>query len=380
MTNISDATTPTGVPGGPQPVSLEYVPQPGLGGLAIKNFLLTVITLGIYSFWGKTNVRRHLWSCIHLMDEPLEYTGTGKELFLGMLIVSLIIVVPLAALQFAIGIMFPGDLVAEAVAQGLVLVVLIYLIGVGIYRARRYRLSRTVWRGIRGTLSGSPWAYAWSNFWMTFTLPLSLLWTYPWVRTRLNSRITNEMEFGTRPFAFSGGAGPLYTRFAVLWIGGIITLVLMYVALSLAGLGAVIEIMLTDPEGLEGTNAYFLIGLLFIVFLVVIPFISLLMAMFRAVYVSGEMNYFAACTSYDSVQFKMNATTGSLIGLVVGNFFIVLFTLGIAMPFAQQRLIRYVCNRMTLTGVLNVDAIQQSQAQLDRRGEGLAEAFDIDAF
>ena len=380
MTNISDAATPTGVPGGSQTVSLEYVPQPGLGGLAIKNFLLTVITLGIYSFWGKTNVRRHLWSCIHLMDEPLEYTGTGKELFLGMLIVSLVIVIPLAALQFAIGIMFPGDLAAEAVAQGIVLVVLIYLIGVGIYRARRYRLSRTVWRGIRGTLSGSPWAYAWSNFWMTFTLPFSLFWSYPWVRTRLNSRITNEMEFGTRPFAFSGGAGPLYKRFAVLWFGGIITLVVLGIALYLVGLGTVLEVLATDPEGLEGADPSFLIGLLFIILLVVIPFVSLLMAMFRAVYVSGEMNYFAACTSYDSVQFKMNATTGSLIGLVVGNFFIVLFTLGIGMPFAQQRLVRYVCNRMTLTGVLNVDAIQQSQAQLDRRGEGLAEAFDIDAF
>lgn len=54
--------------------------------LFIKNLLLTIITLGIYRFWAKTRVRRYLWSHTSLFGDRFEYTGTGKELFLGFLI------------------------------------------------------------------------------------------------------------------------------------------------------------------------------------------------------------------------------------------------------------------------------------------------------
>ena len=30
-----------------------------------------------------------------------------------------------------------------------------------LYRARRYRLTRTVWRGVRFWMGGSGWSYAW---------------------------------------------------------------------------------------------------------------------------------------------------------------------------------------------------------------------------
>src|SRR5689334_11823780 len=69
------------------PLTIEYVEQPGLGRIALLNALLMVLTLTVYRFWAKTNVRRHIWSCVHINGEPLEYTGRGVELFLGFLIV-----------------------------------------------------------------------------------------------------------------------------------------------------------------------------------------------------------------------------------------------------------------------------------------------------
>ena len=47
------------------------------------------------------------------------------------------------------------------------LVLFFYVFGqFAIYRARRYRLTRTVWRGVRFWMSGSGWAYAgWSLLW-----------------------------------------------------------------------------------------------------------------------------------------------------------------------------------------------------------------------
>jgi len=356
---------------------LEYVPQPGLGGLAIKNFLLKIITLGIYGFWGKTNVRRHIWSCVKFMGEPLEYTGTGKELFLGMLVVVGIIILPLTIIPLIIQLTLPEGHYIGVVAQVVQAILLIYLIGVGIYRARRYRLSRTLWRGIRGTLTGSPWHFAWRNFWMTFLLPFTFFWSYPWMSMRLNGHITNDTEFGSAPFRFAGPTGPLYKRFAVLWIGSV----------AMFGLIA-LSLWLTSSDDKASDAADFFSGMTdetkaslgLALFFIALPMFFLLISIFRAVYIAGELNHFAKCTEFENIRFSMDATTLSLIGLAVGNFFILVFSLGIATPFVQQRLIKYMCDHLTLSGALNPASIQQSQAELDKRGEGLAEVFDIDAF
>ncbi|RFA27198.1 hypothetical protein CAI21_15230 [Alkalilimnicola ehrlichii] len=49
----------------------------------LVNLLLKVITLGIYHFWAVTRVRRYLWAQTSFDGERFEYTGTGRQLFLG---------------------------------------------------------------------------------------------------------------------------------------------------------------------------------------------------------------------------------------------------------------------------------------------------------
>lgn len=76
--NIVPSTAPAA-----EAIRIDYVPRNGLLKLSIVNFLLGVVTLSVYRFWAKTNVRRHIWSCVHINGEPLEYTGRGMELFKG---------------------------------------------------------------------------------------------------------------------------------------------------------------------------------------------------------------------------------------------------------------------------------------------------------
>jgi uncharacterized membrane protein YjgN (DUF898 family) len=59
------------------------------------------------------------------------------------------------------------------------------------------------------------------------------------------------------------------------------------------------------------------------------------------------------------------------------QFFIWLLTLGIASPFVQQRLVRFLCDRLSVEGTVDIDKIKQSTAAIDKRGEGLADAFDV---
>ena len=59
----------------------DYLP------IAATNVLLIIVTLGIYRFWAKARERRYLWSRTHFIDDQFEWTGTGKEMFVGFLFV-----------------------------------------------------------------------------------------------------------------------------------------------------------------------------------------------------------------------------------------------------------------------------------------------------
>ncbi len=70
--------THTGKATGSQ-LRFDYIPRPGLLGITLTNLVLNLITLTVYRFWARTNVRRHIWSCVHINGEALEYTGRGKS-------------------------------------------------------------------------------------------------------------------------------------------------------------------------------------------------------------------------------------------------------------------------------------------------------------
>src|SRR5262249_15721956 len=76
-------------------------PPEGFLRLSLLNGPLPVLTLGVFHFWGKTEVRQRIWSAVRIDGEPLDYRGTGGELFRGFLIVFFLILVPLLAIGFA---------------------------------------------------------------------------------------------------------------------------------------------------------------------------------------------------------------------------------------------------------------------------------------
>jgi uncharacterized membrane protein YjgN (DUF898 family) len=65
-----------------------------LAPIVLTNGLLTLITVGFYRFWGKTRLRRYLWSHVSFLGDRLEYSGRGLELFLGFLVILVILAPP----------------------------------------------------------------------------------------------------------------------------------------------------------------------------------------------------------------------------------------------------------------------------------------------
>jgi uncharacterized membrane protein YjgN (DUF898 family) len=362
---------------GAEPLALTWKRQSGLIGLSIINFVLRVLTLGIHHFWGKTEVRRRIWSAVRLNGEPLEYTGTGKELFLGFLVVLFCVFLPMllagAGLVYVLG---PQSRLLPAF-QLLAYIVIFFLIGVAVHRALRYRLARTRWRGIRGGLEGSSLRFAWTYFWTALLIPFTLGWIMPWRATKLQSLLGNDMRFGSRPFRFQARSGPLYGRFAIAWIGGILLFfaTMAGVAFALYLAGADQQIAATVPGRPPTVSPKAIAAIV-----PVIVAFYLALGLITAWYQAAAFNHFAAHTSYEGATFRGTMTAWSIIWLVIGNLLIVTLTLGLLAPVAQARAARYMVERLGIDGTVPLGDIAQRAGDPMRRGEGLAQVFDVDAF
>ena len=128
--------------------------------IALPNLLLTIVTLGIYRFWATARERRYLWSRTRFVDEHLEWAGTGMELFAGFVIVLVLFGVPYFGVSFVSQALIARGYEALGSALGVAaLLSIFYLGGVARFRALRYRLSRTRWRGIRGGSDSKGFAF-----------------------------------------------------------------------------------------------------------------------------------------------------------------------------------------------------------------------------
>jgi uncharacterized membrane protein YjgN (DUF898 family) len=182
--------------------------------LLTRGALLLICTLGIYRFWLTTDVRRFLWGNSEIAGDHLEYTGTALELLVGFLI-AIAILLPINALFFLAAL----DLGLIGKFSGVIAFLLLALLGqFAIYRARRYRLSRTVYRGVRFYQTGSGWVFAFYAlaWWSLIALTLGL--AYPWAQASLERFKMRHTYYGDLPGHFEGSALSLFLRGFPLWL------------------------------------------------------------------------------------------------------------------------------------------------------------------
>lgn len=172
--------------------------------LALKTLVLTVLTLGIYRFWMKTRLRRHYWSSVRINDEPLEYTGTAVELLLGFLLAMVVLAVYLGLMNLALAFIGMSYFQGHPAALNLSLLALAPLVFYAQYRARRYLLSRTRWRGIRFGAGKGAVGYAWRACLYALATVASLGLLYPWMQFRLAKYATDRTWFGDLRFTQKG--------------------------------------------------------------------------------------------------------------------------------------------------------------------------------
>jgi len=200
--------------------------------LLIRGAVLLMVTLGIYRFWLVTDVRRFLWGNTEVAGETLEYAGTPLELLIGFL-TALAILAPVYAGFFIAAL----DLGTIGQLSGL-----IAFLGLGVlgqyaaYRARRYRLTRTIFRGLRFHQDGSAWGYALRAilWWGVTALTLGL--AYPFQLASLERYKMRHTFYGDLQGRFEASAFGLLWRGFLMWL-----LVLAPLVLAVTTLVAVVD-------------------------------------------------------------------------------------------------------------------------------------------
>ena len=298
-----------------------------LFGLMLLSGVLTILTLGIYQFWAKTRVRAFHYSHTEMDGDRFAYHGTGGELWTGALKASgilLLLALSLGVASAVLGGADPSPIVSITLplafygAIGL-------LIPIAINGARRYRLSRSSWRGIRFSYHGRWQEYLALCVKGGLLTIISLGFYAPMFQNRRQEYFVNHARFGSEPFMYRGSGRELFGEYLK-------ALLLMIPTLGLSWVW----------------------------------------------YSAFKHRYFWANTMMRGARFRSTVTGGDLLVLSLTNIGLTLITLGIAIPWVMTNTHRFYCENLSLRGTVDWATIEQRAQQAGSAAEGLADAFDVD--
>jgi uncharacterized membrane protein YjgN (DUF898 family) len=177
-----------------------------------------------------------------------------------------------------------------------------------IYRARRYRMTRTVWRGVRFWMGGSGLSYAWRvtlwSLFATITLGIAL----PWRQAALERFKMKHTFYGDLAGHFAATGGALFKRGWLLWL---VTMLIVVFPFAVA-----------TAQSKALTSAAFAVQ----------AFMSLLLPFIYGAYKSIEWRWWVSGIRFGDVSFESDLRRGALIGLywkLIGWNLLLVIMLGI---------------------------------------------------
>lgn len=303
---------------------------PRIYGVWLKNLVLGILTLGIYRAWGKSRLRRYLWSSFSVMGDRLTYTGKGGELFRGYVkfgFMLTIISIVASIIDLSMGVQHTDPHHKQTTFGSLLtMLFFIYMIYFSRFSALRYRLSRTSWRGIRGHLEGNGRMYVLFRFKRAFMNIISLGFLTGRSDMLDNHYLASRVSLGSQKCTYTGDIGAL-----------------------------------------DGINA--------VTLLLAIPTLGISRYWYKAALLNQKYNNLHA----GSVYFRANFTPGQLFKLSMGNLLILILTLFIGIPIAIQRIMRCLAEHVEVLGSIEGSNIVQAQdGKVGSVGEGMADHLDYD--
>lgn len=295
-------------------------------GLRILNNLLKVVTLGIYYPWARASVLQYMYGESEFMGSRFVFHGTGNEMFKGFIkavgvFVGLYVLFLLCALTRDPIIMILGALILY--------VGILVLIPISIHFSNRYRLSRTSWRGIHFGYRGKLKEFL-TLFFRDFFLTLITLGFYgSWFRVNVKKYIYGNTRFGNVEMSFTGEG---------------------------------IDLFLIRLKG---------------IFLTLIT-LGIYSFWYMKELIAFEIGHLKVKQNGRTINLRSSFTAGQVFEMVVVNYLIVIFTLGIGTGIAINRIMRTAFDNIEFDFEIDPVTLQQTEEDFrDATGDDLAGMLDV---
>ncbi len=294
-----------------------------LFALQLVNILLSIITLGIYYPWAKAAYLRYSMSETEFAGTRFVFHGTGFEMFKGMIIGLLVIGGAYALCGYLVVAHHPF------IGGFLLFFFMLLIIPYAIHSSMQYRTSRTSWRGIHFGYRGDLKQLMNLSVKGIFLTILTLGIYGAWYAMELRSYVLGHVRIGSVEMKYKGKGGKYFT-------------------MNLLG--------------------YFLTAITF--------------GIYGFWWMKDQFNYYVDNLVLEQngkeIRLKSNATGLGFAKMFVINISLILFTLGIATPWAVVNLLKFTFANVEFLDELDLDAIQQTEAEYkNAAGEDLSGMLDL---
>jgi len=314
---------PTGYDPSDHPFEFDGQAGP-LFKLYLKNVVLTLLTLGIYRFWAKVEVKQFIYQHTAFHGGRFGYHATGLEKFIGFL-KGLCFIVPLVLI---VVVLYNG--LRQSMSDETAWIICFYaffgilgllrpLIVVG---SRSFNLSRTSWNNLRFRFNGRI-GKLYGLYFKDFLFLILTLGIYTaWHHINVRRFTTQHSLFGDQTFDYDGRGEDL---FGLYLLGGILS----YITLG-----------------------------------IYIPW-----------YIAKLHRFHINHTQFQGQSFESKLTGSQMFGFILMAFAAVILTVGLAFPWVIIRYRQMIVNTTYYIGSIDLDAIEASNENGSNATiEGIGEA------
>lgn len=293
-------------------------------GIIVINWLLTAITLGLYYPWAKEKKLKYLYASTTLNNDQFHFLGTGKEMFKGY--------IKALALFAILGIVFfyINKAGYPTIAILVMYLLLAAILPFAIHGSYRYRMSKTVWRGIRMGYRGDRNELVKNFFtWIFYTIITFGIYG-AWFAVNLRNYLFNHIRLGDIEFK-SNAKGKDY-----FWL---------------------------NVQG----------------YLLTLLTLGIYMFWWQKNLYNFYINNLSLEKEGQKIQLKSNATAGGFFELLLINVLIIVFTFGLGYAWAATRTMKFITASIELTGNIDLDTVfQTEELYSDATGEDISDYLNSD--
>lgn len=328
-------------------------------GIWIVNLLLSIVTLGIYSAWAKVRTKKYFYQNTYVAGRSFDYHATGKQILIGRLIViagiiayAVLAIIPLLNLLMILGLLF--------------------LIPYLLVRSLRFNARMSSWSNVRFAFHGTTGQAASNYFLYPIIAGLTLYTTWPFVTRAVQRFHVSGHTFGKTPMHFDAPIGPFYkAAFAALAWSAVAIIGIFQVLGS--GL-PVLSLFDGIESGINNLSEVFTVFVMIAAYLLVlVPAAIIYHSMVR----NTVYNYTILGKGH---RFYSDVSPLRMLWISVTNLVVIVLTLGLMLPWAHVRRVRYLASHTTFVAGGPLDEfIDDVTAEVSAIGDayGDIEGFDI---